>query len=431
VLVYKSLLQVSVDYEGFLFERTEPFCSVAENLMQDPRRHNSSYGIDYFANAAFFEKSGFYAIFVQVLLSLHFNHLAKSEEDVIGICIYFGCFNNGTMQLAKVWTWILVNIKFCVDLYWDKDSEEFQSLLRILFHADYTIFKKSGKHGVKKDKWVSLIGNSKAYRFQKDSTGSTQIHSHLPNLIDAVEDVLEYSRSFHKKYKEIHHRYISRLSSISGIGGIRLNQLLHCLCLSGLLPIQCMTDFVTISKTANPGKVLKNITVLPLDGTACQQPIKKRLTIQDTIDNNFAQVIRNLSSLKLDKVSHDYLENLLCEMYRHFSPITQKKLAKLTGETFVQALREELSCPSFYKRVEEAQLSPNNDLYFKDFLTGTWQHLFRITSKHSLVMRPSTVVNTVSASCILHLKVHIDQLGAFCANTTSSHEKDLSVYFLK
>ena len=263
------IIGVPVDYQGFLFERVEPFCELADNFMKDQSRYNKKYGIDYYANAASFKKTGFYSIFLQVLLSLHFHDFACSEHDVTGLCIYFGCFNNGTMQLAKVWRRILLSKKYYTDLFWSENcnpDQAYQSLLGILFHADYELFKESGHHGDSKDKWTSLIGNSDAFRFQKDVAGCAKIHSKLPEIFKAIGTVIEFSRSPLLKLKEIHVCYIRHLSPLSGIGSIRLTQLLHCLCLSGLLPNQCMTGHASISITANPGKMLKNITICPVAG---------------------------------------------------------------------------------------------------------------------------------------------------------------------
>ena len=142
--------------------------------------------------------------------------------------------------------------------------------------------------------------------------------------------------------------------------------------------------------------------------------------------------MRNLSALQLKKVTHDFLENLLCEMYRHFSPATQQKLAKLKGDEFVQLLKKELSSEMFYQRVRNAQLSSRNDLYFKDVATGNWQHLFRLSPKNELQMRPSTVSNTVLGTCILRLKLFINTEGLFRTEIISrGRQEDLSDYFLK
>ena len=116
----------------------ELFCEIAGELKKDPISFKPHYQIEYFSSAAAFDKSGFNSLFLQVLLSLHFNGLAFFEIDVVGICIYFGCFANGTMQLAKVWQMILESLIY----YLDDDNGDFKTLLDILFHADYEVFRQ-------------------------------------------------------------------------------------------------------------------------------------------------------------------------------------------------------------------------------------------------------------------------------------------------
>jgi hypothetical protein len=59
-----------------------------------------------------------------------------------------------------------------------------------LFHADYELFKESGLHGGSKHKWTSLIGNSKAFRFQKDGTGCAKLYSNVPEIFKAIGTVI-------------------------------------------------------------------------------------------------------------------------------------------------------------------------------------------------------------------------------------------------
>ena len=209
---------------------------------------------------------------------------------------------------------------------------------------------------------------------------------------------------------------------------MRLNQLLHCLCLSGLLPIACMRNYVSISSTANPGKLLKNIDVKPIEQN--KSLVRSKNGPRSLIDENLRRILKNLATLKLTRVSHDYLENLLCEMYRHFSPATKRRLGEVTGKEFASVLQQELSSAEFYQRIRDAKISPNNDLYFKDVSTGNWQHLFRISHDNILCMRPSTVRNNVTSSCILKLNLHIDEEGLFIpGNDSSSTKLALSSFF--
>ena len=420
------IINVPVDYQGFLFEREESFCEIAEELMKDPCRFKQQYLIEYFSSAAAFDKSGFNSLFLQVLLSLHYNNLALFQIDVVGLCIYFGCFANGTMQLAKVWKRILENL----DYYEGTVEEGFETLLDILFHADFEVFKQNKTHDTSREQWGKLIGNSEAFRFQYNGNGCITLFGAVPDLILAINHVVEFSSNHVGKNQVIRDCYVRTLSVIKGMGEMRLNQLLHCLCLSGLLPIACMRNFVSISSTANPGKLLKNIDVTPIEKT--QSLARKKGGKRSLIDENLRKILKNLATLKLTRVSHDYLENLLCEMYRHFSPDTKRKLGEVTGKEFANVLQQELSSAAFYQRIREAKVSPNNDLYFKDVSTGNWQHLFRVSHDNLLCMRPSTVRNEVTCTCILKLNLRIDKEGVFCAGTVSNCTKlDLSTYFLK
>jgi len=418
------IINVPVDYQGFLFEREEAFCEIAEDLKKDPSRFKPHYRIEYFASAAAFDKSGFNSLFLQVLLSLHYNDLAFFQIDVIGLCIYFGCFANGTMQLAKVWQMILENLIY----YLDDESEDFKTLLDVLFHADYEVFAQNKSHDTSRDQWRKLIGNSEAFRFQYNGNGCVTLFAAIPDLISAINQVVEFSSNNAGKNQKIREYYIRTLSIIKGMGDMRLNQLLHCLCLSGLLPIACMRNYVSISITANPGKLLKNIDVKPIGPK--QSLVQRKSGARSLIDENLRRILKNLATLKLTRVSHDYLENLLCEMYRHFSPATKRRLGKVQGKEFASVLQQELSSPEFYQRIRDAKISPNNDLYFKDISTGNWQHLFRISHDNILCMRPSTVRNNVTSSCILKLNLGIDKEGLFSAGNVSACTKlDLSSFF--
>ena len=418
------LINVPVDYQGFLFEREESFCEIADELKKDPIRFKPHYQIEYFSSAAAFDKSGFNSLFLQVLLSLHYNGLAFFEIDVVGLCIYFGCFANGTMQLAKVWQMILESLIY----YLDDENGDFKTLLDILFHADYEVFRQKKSCDTSRDQWQKLIGNSEAFRFQYNGNGCATLFAAIPDLISAINQVVAFGSNNVWKNQKIRDYYIRTLSAIKGMGEMRLNQLLHCLCFSGLLPIACLRNYVSISSTANPGKLLKNIDVKPIEQN--KSLVRNKNGTGSLIDENMRRILKNLATLKLTRVSHDYLENLLCEMYRHFSPATKRRLGKVTGKDFASVLQQELSSAEFYQRIQDAKISPNNDLYFKDVSTGNWQHLFRISHDNILCMRPSTVRNNVTSSCILKLNLRIDKEGFFIPGNVSSCTKlDLSSFF--
>jgi hypothetical protein len=284
------------------------------------------------------------------------------------------------MQLAKVWQMILESLIY----YLDDDNGDFKTLLDILFHADYEVFRQKKSCDTSRDQWQKLIGNSEAFRFQYNGNGCATLFAAIPDLISAINQVVAFGSNNVWKNQKIRDYYIRTLSAIKGMGEMRLNQLLHCLCFSGLLPIACLRNYVSISSTANPGKLLKNIDVKPIEQN--KSLVRNKNGAGSLIDENMRRILKNLATLKLTRVSHDYLENLLCEMYRHFSPATKRRLGKVTGKDFASVLQQELSSAEFYQRIQDTKISPNNDLYFKDVYTGNWQHLFRISHDNILCM---------------------------------------------
>jgi hypothetical protein len=108
-LALKSMLHQGCvfDYQGCLFEATPSLNAIATDL-----EHNKEFsckevmqytGLACFKHGAAFDKMGYYSIFVNVFLSLHYFGMLTNIDDAISLCIFFGLMCDGTSSLAGTW----------------------------------------------------------------------------------------------------------------------------------------------------------------------------------------------------------------------------------------------------------------------------------------------------------------------------------------
>ena len=90
-----------------LFESTQSLLTIATELQSSADFSCQDIidftGLHCFKHGAAFDKMGYYSIFMNVFLSLHYWGLVNNVDDSISLCIYFRFMCNGTSILAAVW----------------------------------------------------------------------------------------------------------------------------------------------------------------------------------------------------------------------------------------------------------------------------------------------------------------------------------------
>ena len=132
--------------------------------------------------------------------------------------------------------------------------------------------------------------------------------------------------------------------------------------LTGLFPLRAMTDCISISTSTNPGKLLSAY---------------KKSSERD-LETNLEILLGSLKSRGFTRLTHFFLENMLCEMYRHLDAGTKSLLKdpknKLANVSCI-ILQKGMEKPKYLEMVINATKSPKSDVYFKDTQKDEWQHL--------------------------------------------------------
>ena len=418
-LVMRLLLtcQKPIDYQGYYFERAESFADYANQMVGQSQHVSSSITMNHFHTLASFDKMGFLSIVLHVFFSLHFHKFIQTEDDSISFCLYFGLFCNGTVQLVKVWQTILAErVAFAESV-----SLHNRDLFWIFERADLQVFLNSGEPGtVDPTKWNDRTGNSHLPRFQFNTHGPAVIKKELKHIRSTIKIILKCRRATPTlSNRNLHDMFTTELSKFKHVGPMRLNQLFSALCLTGLFPLRAMTDCISISTTTNPGKLL----------SAYRKSSDKDL--ETTLEN----LLENLKSRGFTKLTHFFLENMLCEMYRHLDAGTKRLLKdpkNKPANISHNILQKAMEIPKFLQTIINATRSQRSDVYFKDTQINEWQHLFSIIDRKNIMqleMRPSTAINTVKKTC--NVKVHVtydenNELVVHCAP-----KQNFSLHFLK
>lgn len=168
-----------IDYQGFIFEHEESFSNFAEQMTKNFENVASNVTMKHFRTLASFDKMGFLSIVLHVFFSLHFHGFIKTEDDSIDFCIYFGCFCNGIVQLAKVWQQILADKGAQAD---SPPSVE-RNCFWLLERADLKVFLV-GKDNETVDPatWNAKTGCSLLPMFQFNSKGPAAIKQDLVHI---------------------------------------------------------------------------------------------------------------------------------------------------------------------------------------------------------------------------------------------------------
>ena len=143
----------------------------------------------------------------------------------------------------------------------------------------------------------------------------------------------------------------TELSKFNSIRPMRCNQLFSSLYLTGLFPIQAMAECISFSTSTNPGKNLK---------------VYKRSN-EATIEVSLETLMKCLKLHGFNRLTNFFLENMLCEMYRHLDRDTRRKLKEMKKpeEFYDTMLRKGLEMPEHLDRVCNATKSAKSDVYLR------------------------------------------------------------------
>jgi hypothetical protein len=168
-LCLKSLLATNgiYDYQGSLFEHVKSLNSLSDDF---EIHHSTSCpeireftGLQCFKYGAAFDKMGYYSIYLNVFLSLHYMGLVVTVDDAISLSMYFGLLCNGTTNLAATWKDLQGQLQFGKDWHHKKTTST------KLFHLLVFIEKQRRE---KRNTNNELIGSCKLQQFQYSNYGS-------------------------------------------------------------------------------------------------------------------------------------------------------------------------------------------------------------------------------------------------------------------
>lgn len=416
-----SETDIPVDYQGYLWENEESFDERASNLAkmfedENPKWINTIRDIcgedrKILRSIACFEKLGFYSIFVHVLLSLHAHGYIKSKWDVRCLCYYFGLIQNGTSVLVAVWDDLIKNKRTYIPFLPSFRKEKGEKSLLILLNSCERRIRLSLAMKKKSETSCQSVPSlsAKDHTDCKNKIGSNPfqrfghgINSSLP-IIDAIDEdfipLFEFIESVHlnkaTKLQVKADLVLQRAQQISGVGAIRAMQFLHTCCLSQLLPVAAMLDHVLIADKSAPALMLRLFY-----GNDCN------------CSSKFHELFQSLkTTFGFTKLTKFFLENMLCEM---------KRIA-VHGKFNTEYLLSE----KYYERVRSCKLTKNADLYFEDYSTGKFQHIFRVNDRQ-LEMRVSTITNDPGHSPITKVNINYTHDGLFIVDIVG---KELSECF--
>ena len=241
-LCLKSLLHVRgvFDYQGSLFECQESLVSIA-NRLHDMKGYSCHdvmefTGLKCFKHGAAFDKMGYYSVFVNMFMTMHYKSLIKNVNDAISLCIYFGFMCNGTSILAALWHELYCYEEEALDFYREKKKDI--KLIRLLVTLERNrdkVMKKTVKEGTKKQESV-LYGNCKCPRFQY-ANYATSIIENAKSIHSVVKEFMSWrvEGGAKKSVTTQHEHLYSKLKMIKGVGPLSFNQFWHALCLTGII----------------------------------------------------------------------------------------------------------------------------------------------------------------------------------------------------
>jgi len=334
-----------------------------------PTNVADNVSIKHFHTTASFDKIGFLSIVLHVFFSLHYHGVVKTEDYAIDFSLYFGCFCNGTVQLVKVWQYILANNVEVHDQFAPSSVEG--NLFRLLERADLKCFlAHTIQKPADKTKWNQMTGNSQIPRYQFNTRGPPAIKLNLQLIRGSIKKILKHYREATPvlSSEALHQMFHKELSKFNSIGPMRCNQLFSSLCLTGLFPIQAMTECISLSTLTNPGKILKAY----------------KRSDEASIEITLETLMKCLKLHGFNRLTKFFLENMLCELYRHLDKEMRRKLKESmkTEAIYNTLLRDCLADPEYLDRVCNATNSAKPDVYFKDTSKDEWQHLFAIVERN-------------------------------------------------
>jgi hypothetical protein len=384
-LCLKSITETQgiFNYQATLFENDMSLDKLAETFEKSATHSCPDVatftGIPCFKNGAAFDKMGYYSIFVNVFLSLHYLGIATDIDDSISLCIYFGLLCNGTSNLAATWNAISENVEFAVQ--WCEENNDSTRLFRLLIHLETYRRKKDG------NKKTDIYGSCKLHRFQYANYGADIVNE--ADMVHCyVKDFLcQYGENGNLRQKDVyiqHSELYKSMSHVKGIGPLSFNQFWHSLCLCGVLPIKYIS-FSAIAPNSGPAKLIQ--TFYP----NCRAP--------DECLKKMHEVKARISSFGMNKVTDFFLENMFCELYRmgNKSDIATKAMA-------TDVRRDAFLSNDFHAALVNSSPTKNPDIYFKNPFNASYQHLFRV-EKEDLIMRPSFLDNSITSSSTLRCKI--------------------------
>lgn len=416
-----SETDIPVDYQGYLWENEESFDERATNLAkmfedENPKWINTIRDIcgddrKILRSIACFEKLGFYSIFVHVLLSLHAHGYIKSKWDVRCLCYYFGLIQNGTSVMVAVWDDLIKNKRTYIPFLPSFRKEKGEKSLLILLNSCERRIRLSLAMKKKSETSCQSVPSlsAKDHADCRNKIGSNPfqrfchgINSSLP-IIDAIDEgfipLFEFVESVDlnraTKHQEKADLVLHRVQNISGVGPTRAMQFLHTCCLSRLLPLASMLDHVQIADKSAPAMMLRLFY-----GNDCNCTSK--------FDELFQSLKTTFGFTKLTKF---FLENMLCEM---------KRIA-----VHGKFNKEYLLSEGYYECVRSCTLTKNADLYFEDYSTGKFQHIFRVNDSQ-LEMRVSSITNDPGHSPITKVNIMYTHDDLFVVDVVG---KELVDYF--
>ena len=129
-----------------------------------------------------------------------------------------------------------------------------------------------------------------------------------------------------------------------------------------------MTECISLSTLTNPGKILKAY----------------KRSDEASIEITLETLMKCLKLHGFNRLTKFFLENMLCELYRHLDKEMRRKLKESmkTEAIYNTLLRDCLADPEYLDRVCNATNSAKPDVYFKDTSKDEWQHLFAIVERN-------------------------------------------------
>lgn len=386
------------DYQASLFESPMSLNAIYKDI-EKKRGHSCPEireftGLSCFKHGAAFDKMGYYSVFLNVFLSLHFTGVAMNIDDSISLCIFFGFVCNGTTALAAVWKAFKEKQTWAVGFYERKRSPT--KLFKILIKLDrYRQLKTDRDAKV-------LHGNCLLPRYQYAGYGNDIVENYK-GIHVALKDFLNQSDFVAMPTSNVQkqHAYLyGKLKNYKGIGPLSFNQFWHSLCLCGILPHHFI-ETSAIAPGSGPAQLIQIF-----------QPKLKR-----NVDMNkkLTEVRKEFANLGFNRITEFFIENMMCELVRIAS---FRKL--FTKNMSAEDKKDILMTSKFQSYIMESTSTRFPDLYFSSPFTNEMQHLFRMVEK-TLYMRPSFLNNGVGGSSQLQCEITYDVDGKCKVSLTGEY----------